>query len=172
MISGAGGFENGDVEPEPEPEPSGLTLYAEQLVDISHTLQGGSVRLRDWISDSGESRIVVRPKEIRASLGGRAFESYLAFSSDDRHELEYRAIKAMHDIDPSVHWDDMNVMLNYVPLVFARYTMIKGQREHHGNTMSFESDDLYEARDRHVLIGGLATIFYYIDYPNELKTVE
>ena len=159
MISGAGGFENGDVEPEPEPEPSGLTLYAEQLVDISHTLQGGSVRLRDWISDSGESRIVVRPKEIRASLGGRAFESYLAFSSDDRHELEYRAIKAMHDIDPSVHWDDMNVML-------------MGQREHHGNTLSFESDDLYEARDRHVLIGGLATIFYYIDYPNELKTVE
>jgi hypothetical protein len=161
----------GDCEPEPEPEPSGLTPYATQLTALSYGLPD-RVRLSDWISDSGESRIVVRPRRIEATIAKKAFENYANFSADERQYLEYAASLAMSTIGSTTPGHEAHVMVNYVPLLFTRDNIVQGYREWQGNSMLLRSDKLHDACQRHILIGGLATILYYADYPTALEAVE
>jgi hypothetical protein len=156
---------------EPEPEPAGLNLYAQEALDLSCNLPEDA-RSVDWLSDCGNSRIILRPKRIQANLSKKAFENYAAFSIDERHRLEYATSLAMSEIDGDAQWHDMYVMVNHVPLLFTRDNMVRGYREWQGDSMLLRSDKLHDEHQRHILIGGLATILYYTDYPNALKTVE
>lgn len=159
------------LDADPEPEPTDLSVYAQEALDLSYNLPHNA-RSVDWLSDYGNSRIILQPKRIGANLSKKAFENYTAFTADEQHRLAYATSLAMSEVDGDAEWHDMKVMVNYVPLLFTRDNMLRGYREWQGDSMLFRSDKLHDEHQRHILIGGLATILYYADYPNALKTVE
>lgn len=160
------------AESEIEPEPIGLNRYAIKALEASWGL-GRSGRLTDWISDTDDSRFTLRPKKIVGVMGGRAFDNYAAFSEDDRHQLAYEASLVMNKIGGDAMSGDAYTMINYVPLLFTSSGLaIVGFRERYAQKITFESDKLLGAHQRHMLVGGLATVMYYSDYPHELDNVE
>lgn len=155
----------GDIEP--DPGPIELSPYAERLLTIG---EGPVPKLADWVNDSGDSRIIVRPHRIRGVIGGLAFERYAALSSDDQRELEYHVTAAMnHAGGPG---DDATAMLNYMPVLFAGEHVLVPQREwYDGREITLASDKIRCPQAHRALLGGLATMLYHLDYP-PLRPVE
>ncbi len=150
-----------------KPETSRHWRYVNGILDAQ------SGQHTEWLSQSGGSRIIVESKRIRASMAGEAFENYTKLTVSDKHDLEDVTQKVMHALNTAKDHADMRVLINNVPLLFANdEDAIIGQRNHRGTSIQFESDKLSTPLRKQILVGGLATILYYADFPADLQRVE
>lgn len=127
----------------------------------------------EWKSDNGDSYIALDRNKIIGKMGEQAFLNYIDLSVDDRHRLERYASEVMDDINQDEEDRHSIALINYVPLLFTpRHVAIVGARERDDFFITFESDEITLVRDRDVLVGGLATLLYFMDHPSELQSVE
>lgn len=158
-------------DPEPDPDPLGPDRYIDAVVGLTYRFQDG-LRYTRWESD-GQSTIALEPSKIRSRLSRSAFLNYVNLSIDERFQLEAAASMAMSRVDGVASWHDMNTMINHAPLLFDhRGGAIISKRNDDAKEIAFESDLLNDPSQYRVLLGGLATVLYYTDYPHLLKTVE
>lgn len=159
-----------------EPEPLSYDSYIEQVLEASRQMtQNSRLRYKSWRgAHEGDSSVSITPRRIRAKLTNQAFLNYTQLSVDERHQLEAVSSMTMSRIDGDASPYDMQTMINYVPLLFhPQKVAIIGAREEHSSIITLESDKLQTPQQRHVLLGGLATVLYYSYLPRELlNTVE
>lgn len=150
-------------EPEPEPEPSETTPYTERLLEVSDAVAvKRAVKMADWLNDFGDSRIMVRPHRITSRIGGAAFAHYAALSVEGRRELESRTTATMEGLGGD---DEALAMINYMPVFFAGAHLLQPQREwYDGLEITLASDKIHCPQAHRVLLGGLATMLYHLDY--------
>lgn len=161
-----------EKDADPEPEPSGHWKYVNQVLKFSETIDNGGQYIL-WNSDSGDSQVVIQPWRIRARMTQKAFENYVNLSVDDRHTLEHMTAGSMDTVSKSDTDQGARVLVNYVPLLFMdNDKAIVGVRERDDTYIAFESDEIESSNQRKILVGGLATILYFMDYPHELRSVE
>jgi hypothetical protein len=103
--------------------------------------------------------------------------NYVNLSVDERFQLEAAASATMSRIDGVASQHDMKTMINHVPLLFDdRGGAIIGRRNDDAREIVLESDVLDDPIQYDVLLGGLATVLFYADYPRLLppptQTVE
>jgi hypothetical protein len=158
-------------EAESDPDPPGPDRYINDVLGVTYRFQNG-LRYTHWESDS-ESTITLQPSKIRSKLSRTAFLNYVNLSIDERFQLEAAASMTMERIDGRTSWHDMRTMINHTPLLFDhRGGAIVSKRDDNTKAIAFESDIFHDLDQYRVLLGGLATILYYTDYPCLLKTVE
>jgi hypothetical protein len=158
-------------DPEPDPEPIGPDRYIDAVVGLTYRFQDG-LRYTRWESDH-QSTITLQPSKIRSNLSRKAFLNYVNLSIDERFQLEAAASMTMESLDGRTPWYDMKTMINHTPLLFdQRGGAIISRRDDDAKTIAFESDVIDDLGQYRVLLGGLATILYYTDYPHLLETVE
>jgi hypothetical protein len=160
---------------ESDPDPPGHERYINDVLEVTHRFQDG-LRYTHWESDSW-STIALRPSKIRSKLSRSAFLNYVNLSVDERFQLEAAASTTMSRIDGMASRHDMKVMINHVPLLFDdRGGAIIGRRNDDAREIVLESDVLDDPIQYRVLLGGLATVLFYADYPRLLppptQTVE
>lgn len=156
-------------QPEPEPEPR--NGYLDAVLEKSYALNA-ALHYTHWRNEAGTSELVLRPRRISGVMRGESFDTYRSLSSDMRHALRSVTEGAMRAAIDVAEDADMRVLLEYVPLLFMpNGRMAFGQREHDGNEIRISSDKLRTPIERHALLGGLATVLYYVDNPTELDNV-
>lgn len=153
---------------ESDPDPPGSDRYINDVLGVTRRFQDG-LRYTHWESDS-RSTIALRPSKIRSKLSRSAFLNYVNLSVDERFQLEAAASTAMSRIDGVASRHDMNAMINHVPLLFDdRGGAIIGRRYDDAGEIVLESDVLDDPIQYRVLLGGLATVLFYADYPRLLS---
>lgn len=153
---------------QPEPEPGPLNGYVEALLEKSHALDNG-LRYTQWHNGNSTSELILRPKRISGLIHGEAFESYNHLTSNMRHNLRSKTEAAMRAVINSESDADMRALVEYVPLLFMpNGRMVFGERHERSREIKLVSEKLRTADERHALLGGVATVLYYIDHPTGL----
>ena len=152
---------------DPEPEP--LSDYVEAVLEKSYALNNG-LQYTQWCNRDRTSELILRPKRIAGAIRGEAFSTYSRLSSNMRHTLRAETERMMRtsiNVEPEA---DMRTLVEYVPLLFMpNGRMVFGERDDNQGEIKIASDKLRSASERHALLGGVATLLYYIDYPSELR---
>lgn len=163
---------NSDPDSESDPEPVGPNRYINSVINSSHQLSD-SVRSVEWVSD-GESSITLGLSHIEARLSAQAFLNYINLTGDQLVLLEDETAIAMSDVDKVVPAYEMQPMMSNWPLIFDHgQGAIIGRRDDEKKEINFMSDTLSDPKQYRVLLGGLAAVLYFTDFPDELnKTVE
>lgn len=153
---------------ESDPDPPGPDRYINDTLGLTCRFQDG-LRYTHWESDSW-STITLGPSKIRSKLSRSAFLNYVNLSVDERFQLEAAASTTMSRIHGAASRHDMNTMINHVPLLFDdRGGAIIGRRNDNEREIALESDELDDPIQYRVLLGGLATVLFYTDYPRLLS---
>ncbi|MNH21284.1 hypothetical protein D3C73_19910 [compost metagenome] len=152
-----------------DPEPPGPERYINSVIDLSYQL-GDSLPSVDWQSER-ESFVTLRPSRIVARLSAQAFLNYANLSEDQLVLLEDKTAIAMSSVDGLVPAYEMQPMMSNWPLIFDHESgAIIGRRNDEKKEIEFTSDTLLDQKQYRVLLGGLAAVLYYTDFPGELDT--
>ena len=163
---------NPDSDLESDPEPIGPKKYINSVNKSLNRLDE-NLESVEWVSD-GESFVTLEPSRIHAKLSAQAFLNYISLSDDQLVRLEDETAIAMSSVDEVVPAYDMQPMMSNWPLIFdhGRGAII-GRRDDEKKEINFMSDTLSDPKQYRVLLGGLAAVLYFTDFPDELnKTVE
>jgi hypothetical protein len=163
---------NPDSDLESDPEPIGPKRYIDSVIKTSYRLDE-NLQSVDWVSD-GESSVTLEPSRIQAKLSAQAYLNYINLSDDQRVLLEDETAIAMSNVDTVIPVYEMQPMMSNWPLIFdhGRGAII-GRRDDEMKEINFMSDTLSDSKQYRVLLGGLAAVLYFTDFPSELKkTVE
>ena len=163
---------NSDSDLESDPEPIGPKRYINSVISSSYRLDD-NLQSVEWVSD-GESSVILEPSRIQAKLSAQAYLNYINLSDDQRVFLEDETAIAMSDIDTVIPVHEMQPMMSNWPLIFDHGSgAIIGRRDDEKKEINFMSDTLSDPKQYRVLLGGLAAVLYFTDFPSELKkTVE